>query len=505
MSRIKNSCKNLFTSAGGQLLVILLGFFTRSVFIGTLGTQYLGINGLFTNIVSMLSLADLGIGTAITFNLYKPILDNDKHKILLLMNLYKKVYIIIGFAILVLGICLIPILPYLIKGDISFINVNVIFILYLFQSVSSYMFFAYKSSLIKANQTEYIITGIGYFFTIVTNIMQILVLVVFNNFTLYIFTVIIFNILNNLAVAIKSDKLYPFIKEKTDEVLDKVEMKEIFKNCYAIFLYKVNAVVLNATDNLVLSAFIGLNIVGIYSNYLLIIKAIKSIFVIFYNAVTASLGNLHASSDVEYESFIFRVVNLMSFWMFGVASIGVFIAANGFISIWIGSDYKLHQNFVLLISLDLYMYGIQKALATFRTTMGLFQQAKYRPVFGIVINLVVSIILVQYFEINGVMLGTIIANLLTYSWLDPYIIYKHGFKESVKGYYIKNTIYFLAVVVAGGLSYSLSMSIKVSGVLFVITCGIISVVVPCLLFFILFGRTKEFVYIVSLAKFPRKT
>lgn len=500
MSRIKNSFRNLITSAGGQLLIMVLGFVTRSVFIGTLGTQYLGINGLFSNIISMLSLADLGIGTAITFNLYKPIANDDEHKVLLLMNFYKKIYRIIGCTITVLGVCLIPFLPYLIKDDVSFINVTVIFLLYLFQSVSSYLFFAYKSSLIKANQKEYIITGIGYFFTIATNIVQIVVLVVFENFMLYICTVILFNILRNLAISIKYDKMYPFTKEKPNDVLDKRERKEIFKNCYALFLYKVNAVVLNATDNLVLSAFIGLNIVGIYSNYLLIIKAIKSLLVMFYNAVTASLGNLHATSDLEHECFIFRVVNLMSFWMFGVASIGVFVLANEFISIWIGSDYILPQNFVLLISIDLYMYGTQKALATFRTTMGLFQQSKYRPVFGIVINLVVSIILVQYFGIHGVILGTIIANLLTYTWFDPYIIYKHGFKKSVKGYYIKNIVYYLVVIAAGGISYLLSMLINVSGIPFLMVCGIISVVVPSLLFFIFFGRTKEFMYIASLVR-----
>ena len=208
---------------------MILGFVTRSVFIKTLGTQYLGISGLFTNIMSMLSLAELGIGSAIIFNLYRPIADDDKPQIILLMNFYRKAYRIIGLAIAILGLCLIPFLPYLIKDKVQFLDVNFIFCLYLFQSVSSYLFFAYKSALIKAHQKDYIVTGIGYYFTVATNVIQILVLWLFHNFTLYILTVIVFNVLNNLTVALKSDKLYPFARRATKDKLDKAETKEIIK------------------------------------------------------------------------------------------------------------------------------------------------------------------------------------------------------------------------------------------------------------------------------------
>ena len=262
--------------------------------------------------------------------------------------------------------------------------------------------------------------------------------------------------------------------------------------------------VLTATDNLILSAFIGLDIVGLYSNYLLITKAIKSILVLPYNAITASLGNLHATAEAEHEKNIFKVVNFITFWIFGVAAIGVFGVANRFITLWIGGDYALSQVFSLLISVDLYMYGINKAMATYRTTMGLFQQLKYRPVAGIIINLAASIVLVQFMGINGVILGTIIANLLTYMWFDPYVIYKHVFKQPVKEYYFVNIVYLIAVVLAGAITHFVIGFIGLDGVLGFVISGVICVVIPCLLFFLLFCRTKEWRYIKKTVKFMVK-
>jgi O-antigen/teichoic acid export membrane protein len=498
MSRVNNSMKNLVASTGGEVLTILLKFITRSVFIKTLGTQYLGINGLFTNILSMLALAELGVGSAIIFDLYKPIAQNNKKKINQLMNLYRKTYRIIGLVVAALGVCLIPFLPYIIKDDVSFINVNAIFLLFLMQNVSTYLFFAYKSAIIKAHQKEYISTIIGYYFSIVTNIMQIIILVVFNNFTLYILTVVVFNILKNLFIALKSDKMFPYIKEKSDDILPKEERKHIFKNTFAIFIYKVNGVVVNATDNIILSIFIGLRIIGIYSNYLLIISVIKTMLNKFYNAIAASLGDLHASDDVENEHKIFKVVNFFTMCSYGLASIGTFVVANNFITLWIGEEFVLSQAFAFLVATEIYIFGLQKTLATFRTAMGLFQQAKYRPVFGIIINLGISILLVQYIGIYGVLIGTISSSLLTYMWFDPYIIYKHVFKRSVKEYYLTNIKYVLVIIIAGGLSYYLSSLINLDGVIFIIIQTLICFIVTGLIIFILYKNKPEFRYILNL-------
>lgn len=500
MSRTDYSIKNLLVSSGGEILVIFLTFVTRTVFIHTLGTQYLGINGLFTNLLSMLSLAELGIGSAVTFDLYKPIANKDQRQIVLLMKFYGRVYKIIGFSIAGMGILLIPFLPYIIKDNVDFININFIFLIYLVQTVSSYLFFAYKSSLIKAHQREYIITTIGIVFSVITNMIQMLVLILLRHFEIYVLIVVLTNVIQNMAVAMQADKMFPYLKEKTKSVLSKEQRKKIYKNSYAAFFYKINSRVVNATDNILLSSFIGLDIVGVYSNYLLIFSTVKVFLNKFYSAILASLGDLHASANVQREYKIFKITNFFTVCAFGLAAIGIFVVGNEFISIWIGSDFTLSQVFVLLFALEIYIYGLEKNLSTFRTAMGLFQQAKYRPVFGMAINLGLSLLLINYIGIYGVIIGTIFSSLLTFMWFDPYIIYKYVFKRSVHEYYFTNFKYILFIFAAGSIAYNIAQLVRGEGFGYVMIHSGICVVVTCIFIVVIFYRTEEFQYLWKLAK-----
>jgi len=514
MSRVSNSVKNIVTSYISEVIVTILKFVTRTVFIQCLNTSYLGINGLFTNILSMLSLAELGIGSALLFKLYKPIEENEHYKIVLLMKLYKQAYRIIGFAIGIIGLALIPLLPIIIKdyGTLADLHINavLIYLLYLFQSISSYWFFAYKSALVNAHQKEYLLTIISYIFSIGTYIAQILVLIFLRDFIFYTLIFIIFRILQNLAFAIKSDKLYSYLNIKTTDRLPKEERRQIFKDCYAIFLYKINSVVINATDNIVLSSFIGLKIVGIYSNYLLLVAVIKTLFIKFYNAITPSLGSLHATGNTSHELKIFKVVNFITFWMFGIAAIGVAIVGDNFISTWLGNDFTVTSwrygdivyktPVILLIAIEIYIFGLQQFLGRFRNAMGLFQQAKYRPVVGIIINLAISITCAPILGIAGVVLGTIISSLLTYMWYDPLIIYKHVFRESVLFYYFRNLVYVVVVVLSGLMSYAICTFIPKTGWLAIIAQAFICATTSCIYFTIAFWKSDEFKYVYSLAK-----
>ena len=212
MSRIRNSFKNVFFNVTGQILTLILSFVTRTVLIKTLGIEYAGINGLISSIISMLSLTELGIGTAIIYNLYQPLAVHDEEKIRILMKFYKTAYRVISLVITVAGIIVMPFLPVIIKDDVSFVNIYLVFAFYLLQTVSSYMLFAYKSGLLKADQKEYIISQIGYIFTIITNIVQIFILIVFKDYIWYIASVVIFNLLKNIVVSVKVDQLYPYVK-----------------------------------------------------------------------------------------------------------------------------------------------------------------------------------------------------------------------------------------------------------------------------------------------------
>jgi O-antigen/teichoic acid export membrane protein len=500
MSRTSNSARNLLFNTANQIVTIIFSFVVRTFLIKYLGEEYLGINGLFTSIISMLSLVELGIGTAIIYDLYKPLALKNSHKVLLLMNMYKLAYRLVSGAIFIIGLCILPFMKIIVKDDISSINIYVIFIIYMLQSVSSYLFFAYKSSLIRADQKEYIISKITLIFTIVFSLIQVILLVLFRNFTLYVLVIVASNILQNIIIAREADKLFPYINNKTDDKLTENEKRNIYKNCYATFIYKVNGVVLNATDNILLSTYIGLSTVGLYSNYVLISTAIKNILRMFSNSISASIGNLDVTETNERKKYIFECINFITFWIFGSATVGFFVLVNKFIILWIGSEYIFSNSIVLLISIDLLMFGMMKTTSVFRTSMGLFVQGKYRPLFGIIINLFISIYLVKFIDIAGVVLGTIVANILTYIWYDPLIIYKHAFKCSVRFYYFKTLKYICMIILSSGVSFYICSLFNFINIITFFLQGIICIGITGTIFYLFLRKTYEFEYTYNIIK-----
>lgn len=506
-SRTINSMYNFISSTAGQFISIIMQFIVRSVFIQYLGKEYLGINGLFSNILSMLSLAELGVGNAILFNFYKPLSENDQNKIKILIKFYKKVYRMIGIVIFILGILIIPLLPHIINDYnlLEELGLNAIFIymLYLFQSVSSYLFFAYKTSIVKADQKEYKLNIANYLITIISSITQIVCLIIFKKFELYIIILILTVIIQNFIGARIAKKLYPYINEETSENLEKTEIKKIFKDCSAIFLYRMNNVVLKATDNIVISKYLGLGFVGMYSNYYILYTTINTILNKIFDSITHSLGNLHTSGNVDHEYQIFKIVNFIAVVLGATAGIGIFCVSNSFIKLWIGESWVLSQPFALLMGLEIYTLSNRIFLSKYRNSMGLFQQAKYRPLFGAIINLILSIVLVKHLGICGVLIGTIIADWTTIMWFDPLIIHKYGYnnKFSIGKYYIKNLKYLLIVIILGAINYFISTNILtsfewLSVILHSIICGIN---VP-LIFILFFYKTKEGKYLFSIIK-----
>ena len=500
MSRKEKSFKNLVTSYFGLAISILLKFITRTVFIYVLGIEYLGITGLFTNIMSILALTELGIGTAITFHLYKPLAQKDHVYLRRLVDFYKIIFRYIGLAIGIIGIIILPFIPSIIKDDVSHINLHLIFIIYLLQTLSSYLFYAYKSTLIRADQKEYVINTIKSYFSVITSIVQIVILLVFENYTLFIFSVVVTNIIMNLVIASRADRMFPYLEGMKGEKLSKKEKKEIFKDAYAVFLYKINGKVQNSSDNIVLSYFMGLNIVGMYMNYLMISQSLDMILSRFYAAIVASLSDLHARGDIDYEYKLFKIIGFFTIYIYGMAAVIVFNVINIFMVIWLGEQYVLNSTFPLLLSITIFIGGYQKLFETFRNSMGLFQQAKYRYVAGIVINIGLSLILVQYMGINGVILATIISNLFTFMWFDPLVIQRHGFNKSPKSFYITNLKFSLAIISAGFTSQYIISLIHMTRIPAFILFSILTMVCMMLIMHILFGKTYEYNYIWKMAR-----
>ena len=506
-SRTKNSLYNVLTSIGGQLLKALLQFATRTVFIITLGKAYLGINGLFSDILTMLSLTELGIDTAISYQLYQPLAEQDDKRVRVLMKFYKQAYGIIGTVILIIGLCLIPLLPILIHDYESLaslgINAVLVFLLYLFQSVSSYWFFAYRSAVIKANQRTYILELADYAITIATNIIQILILIFLRSFLLYTATVIVFNVFKNFINARIAVNDAPQFFEYEPDSLSKSEIVDLFKDCGALFVYKVNGVVLKATDNLVLSSFIGLAIVGVYSNYLLFFNTIKSFLNQFYNAIKASMGNLFATSSIEKKYRFFKIMNYLTIILYGTAAIGIAACGNELITVWVGADYTIPQPFPALIGVEILFNGLKMNLGQIRNISGAFRQMWLRPVLGAIINLGVSIWLVHVCGIYGVIIGTITADLFTNFLVDPRIIHKYSFDNCypVREYYKRNLQYILLLLIAGFFNIWICNHLMIKRGWFSVFFHIIfvSLSVP-VMYLLIYHNTEECKYLLSLGK-----
>lgn len=505
-SRTKNSMINMATGFGGQLLATILKFVVRTVFIYALGKSYLGINGLFTNILSMLNLADLGVGSAIAYRLYKPLAEKDEKRVRVLIKFYKLAYKVIGAVILLLGMLLIPFLPKLIKDYDTLeglgINAVLLYMLFLMKSVASYLFLAYRSTVVTADQKKYILDLINYITQIVTSLIQIVVLVVFKNFIIYTMTALVLAVAESLLKGIIAKKKYPqfFLPEK--ESLSKAEVKEMFQDCGALFLYKINNVVVKASDNLVLSTFIGIAVVGMYSNYLLLYRTFVDLIKRLFSAFKASMGNLFATGTIEVRYRFFRIVNLTTALLFGTAGVGVAVCGNEVIETWLGADYVLAQPVPILIGIELFFAGILVNLGQVRSVSGVFRQAWYRPLLGIIVNIVVSVALVQVWGICGVIMGTIAAYVLTNFLIEPALIYKYTFQnyKPTMDYYKKNVGYLIVcTAVAAADMFVCSHVLTGHGWLSVAVHALFTGLSVPAVFALLYWKTEECKYLVQTA------
>ena len=503
-SRTKNSVKNLYTALIGQGIGFIVSFIARIFFIKILGREYLGLNGLFTNILTILSLAELGVGEAITFSLYKPLAEGDVKKCTMLMQVYKKVYNTIGLIILVIGISFTPFLSLVIKTMPNVPNIELIYILFVINTAVSY-FFSYKRNLIIADQKRYIATFIRYLAHIVFTFLEIVYLILFKNFIGYLIIMILATLADNIMVSIKANKMYPYLKNKDNIPLDEESKKGIIKNTKAMMMHKVGNVVVNSTDNVLLSTFVSLDAVGLYSNYYFITNALNSVSQHVFNSVVASVGNMFVVDGKEKRYSVFKNIYFLNFWMFCFIAVSLLCLFNPFIELWVGKEYLFTFDVVCIIVINFYIYGMRKSVITFREASGLFYKDRWKAVFEALINLVSSIILAIYFGTFGVFLGTLISSVTVCVWVEPLVLYKYGFERKLRDYFKIYFKYLIITVICCSLTYYLCSLITFGRFLsFIIKC-IICVIVPNLIIIIIFRKTVEFNYLKNLIlKFIRK-
>lgn len=497
--RTKSSLKNLIIAFIGQGFGLIISFVSRIIFIKVLSTEYLGINGLFTNILTMLSLVELGVGQAMTFSLYKPLSKDNTEKVKSLMYLYKKAYTVIGIVVSILGILFLPFYKYLINDIPNINNLNIIYLLFVMNTAVSY-FYSYKRSLIICDQKRYIATIYRYGFYFILNVVQIIILIITKNYILYLILQVIFTWLENFFVSKKANKMYPYLLDKEINKLDRKETIEIKKNVKAMLYHKIGGVVVNSTDNILISKFVGLIAVGIYSNYYLIIIAIETITSQFFNAIIASVGNLGAVETKAKVKKTFETTFFLNFIVYGIISINLLILFNPIISVWLGRKYIFNYSIVIIITICFYLKGIRKTCLTYRDALGLFWYDRYKPIIESIINLIVSIILAIKYGVLGIFIGTIISTVLTSLWIEPYVVYKYYFKSKVSDYFIRLIKYTLLTIGVYFICYNICLIFNIDNVITILLKLILTTCISSLIFFIFFRGTVEYKNVKNIIK-----
>ncbi len=493
---MKTLNKNIWYAFINYIILNILKFIVRMVFIRTLSIEYLGINGLFTNVLAMLSLAELGIGPAIVYSLYKPLAYGDKNTVKAIMHLFKKVYVAIGGIILLLGLLLYPWLDSFIKDGQVVPDVHYFYLVFLLNTVVSYLW-TYKRSLLIADQKQYVVNIYQVGVQIIVAVLQIIFLLIFENYWCFIILMLLGTVLENFSIARKADKEYPYLKETADKLNDDIK-QQIVKNTKAMICHKIGGMVVFSSSNLVLSKFVGLAAVGLYSNYYMVIAALNSFAGKFFEAITASVGNLMVVEESRKKVKSFKFTEFITAMQASICFCGLYVLFNTFVELWVGREYLFDEAVVAAMAFSFYLTYMRKAVCMFKDASGLYWNDRYKPLAESIINLTASIYLTIHYGVIGVMLGGIISTMLTCFWIEPYVLFNNGIDIKLKDYFIdyfKFTVVAFAGTFISKLLYS-NLFAKVSLINFII--GIfICVSIILILWFVVFRNREEMQYLMK--------
>ena len=498
--RTKNSIMNSIASLISSLFNAILGIISQALFLKILNVEFLGINGLFTNIIAMLSIAELGVGNAIIVNLYKPLHENNIEKIKSLMHFYRKAYNIIAIVIMLLGIMLIPFLKYFVGEVTVQINITIVYLLFLISTASSYLL-TYKRSILYADQKNYIIKIIEIIYLFVYNIAQIVVLYLTKNYYLYLVTRIICQVIENICISITANKKYKYLKDKNYKKLDKKTEKNIFGKVKALSIHKIASFIVNGTDDLIISSFLGIVPVGLYSNYYKIIINVKRVFTQIISSSSASVGNLLVEENKEKSFLIFKKIRFLNFWFTAFSSVCLLTAMQDFIVLWVGEEYLLSDFVLWVLIVNQYQKLMRYSYSVFKDSAGIWQEDKYIPILESILNIVFSILLLKVFGLAGVFMGTIISGLVLWCYSYPKFVYKKLFNRRYLDYTKETLGYIFMFIFISIIAYGLCSLITIPNIIikFILKI-IISTIVANTLIVIKYHKTKEFKYFIQLIK-----
>lgn len=499
MSRTKNTIKNSLSGLLIKILTLILHFASRTIFVVYLGNEFLSVNGLLSSVFSFLNITELGIGAALVFAMYEPIAKANREKIKQYIAYYKKIYELLGLAVIGIGIVLLPFVNWLVPTDSTSVNIYLAYVLFVANSACSYFFYVARGGFLSAMQEEYRLTWSNCIAQIGTVSFQILVLVLFRNFYLFLAVPIVVLVVQRTINGLYIGKWHPFVKEKPLGKLSKAEKIPIFKNTYGLAIAKISSIMNNAVDNIVITAVIGLTTVGPYSNYILIINMVSGFAGIGFMAVRPSVGNLNASSSVGHKKEIFNTLNLISIWVYGLCAISYVCVIQIFIPLWIGPEYLMSTSLAVMVALNFLVIGLNSAVSIFREGCGLYYQGRYRPIFTALLNVALSIVLGKIWGATGIIAATTASILLTTIWYDAYIVFKYVFNEKVTLYIFKYLGELVTILLVGLIIYGLCLLIPIKDILGIIFRGVLCFVGFNILFWILFHKEHAYSRLKAMA------
>lgn len=423
-TRSAKAARNVFLDITAQISTYIMTFMVRTVFIRYLDAAYLGINGVLLNIINILSLSELGFTTALSVSLYKPLKENDNELIASILKFFNKVYFVVVLIILFIGSGIIPFLPQLINTDLK-LNLYVVFVLYILSSIVTY-FAASYSTLIMAAQKGYLLSGVKIVRAVILSVLQLAALIVFESFYFYTISMIIANMIEAFGYYyIYTKKFTEIAKIKAQKLSDTVK-KDIYRKSKASLFHKFGGVVLTSTDNLIISYFISVSVVGYYSNYTLIIGILNTFLTLISNSLSSFVGEAGTQKDKSDITDIYWKINYFNCMGTVFCCICLLCLCNPFIEIWAGAEYVLPEKFLLVLSVQFYINGIRRTTQLFNMTLGLYEKYQFFPFIEAAMNLLISIVLVKYIGITGVLLGTIISVICVTFWKERQVLHRNA-------------------------------------------------------------------------------
>ncbi len=488
-SRSQNAKRNIVFGYIAQIGIFILSFIGRKIFLLYLSADYLGINGLYTNILTVLSLAEMGIDSAFVFSLYRPVAERNYDLVNSLLSFFRKLYFLIATCLFVIGLAVIPFLKYLIDSDISQGDLIFYYVVFLLNMVITY-FVAHKIALFAAFQEHRFQRIFSLLSNFMLQILQIIILILFGDYHIYVLSSTLIAVLYNIVISIAAERKYPEVFKARNDVL--INKHDIYKRISATFLYKLGAVMINSTDNILISALVGITFVGLYSNYLSVISTFTGLITIINTSLITGIGNMAVKESKESQESLFNMMILIYHLIAALGLIGFSLLFNDLITVWLGAKYLLDNGTVFIIALNFYLTYAIAPIWIFREANGLFGEVKYILLIRAAINIVLSIILGKIFGIFGVLLATTISLAVTNLWYEPRVLSKKVLYGITKSYWKKQLRFFLLTVMCYLLSFFVTLYLG-SGVGNLILKAMVVCSITVFVFYITNFKTPEYI------------